>query len=54
MANYDVNLGPAVTYINLGVYLVFSPSPRTGEDLLNYKSLECYQRFTTGWVSRHF
>ena len=47
----DVDLWPAVNYINVGMYLVFLPSPYTGEDLMNYKSLECYQRFTAGWVS---
>ena len=46
----DVDLWLAVTYINLGMYLLFSPSPHTGEDLLNYKSLECYQHFTAGWI----
>ena len=46
----DVDLWLAVTYINLGMCLLFSPSPFTGEDLLNYKILECYQRFTAGWV----
>ena len=48
----DVDLWLAVTYINLGMYVLFSPSPYTGEDLdlPNYKSLECYQRFTAGWV----
>ena len=46
----DVDLWPSTTYIHVGMYLVFSPSPYTGEDLLNYKSLECYQRFTAGWV----
>ena len=46
----DVDLWPSTTYIDVGMYLVFSPSPYTGQDLLNYKSLECYQRFTAGWV----
>ena len=46
----DVDLWPSTTYIHVGMYLVFSPSPYTGEDLLNYKSLECYQRFTAEWV----
>uniref|UniRef100_A0A1X7U938 Uncharacterized protein n=1 Tax=Amphimedon queenslandica TaxID=400682 RepID=A0A1X7U938_AMPQE len=32
------------------MYLAFSPSTYTGQDLLNYKSLECYQRFVAGWV----
>ena len=34
MAEHDV-------YTHVGMY--------TGEDLLKYKSLECYQRFTAGW-----
>ena len=30
---------------------MFSPSAYTGEAaLMNYKSLECYQRFIAGWV----
>ena len=43
-------LWPSTTYIHVGMYLAFSPSPYTGEDLLNYKSLDCYQRFVAGWV----
>ena len=46
----DVDLWPSSTYIHVGMYLVLSTSPYTGEDLLNYKSLECYQRFVAGWV----
>ena len=45
-----MDLWPGVTYIKVGMYFVFSPSPYTGNDLMNYKSLECYQRFTAGWV----
>ena len=46
----DVDLWPSTTYIHVGMYLAFSPSPYTGEDLLNYKSLDCYRRFVAGWV----
>ena len=46
----DVDLWPCTTYIHVGMYLVFSPSAYTGEVLMNYKSLECYQRFIAGWV----
>ena len=47
---YSVDLWPATTYIHLGMHLIFTPSPYTGDQLLNYKSMECYQRFTSGWV----
>ena len=46
----DIDKWPSTTYIYVGMYLAFSPSPYTGDDLLNYKSLECYQRFVAGWV----
>ena len=46
----DVDLWPCTTYIHVGMYLVFSPSAYMGEALMNYKSLECYQRFIAGWV----
>ena len=40
----DVDKWPSTTYIHvrIGMYLAFSPSPYTGEDLLNYKSLNCF------------
>ena len=46
----DIDLWPSTTCIHVGMYLVFSPSPYTGDDLQNYKSLECHQRFVDGWV----
>ena len=46
----DVDLWPSTSYVNVGMYLLFSPSPYTQDDLENYKSLECYQRFIAGWV----
>ena len=46
----DIDLWPGITYINLGMYLLLTPSPYTGEDLMNYKSLECYKNFVSGWV----
>lgn len=46
----DVDKWPNTTYMHVGLYLAFTPSPYTGEDLLNYKSLDCYQRFLAGWV----
>ena len=46
----DVDLWPSITYIHLGMYLLVTPSPYTGEDLMNYKSLDCYVNFISGWV----
>ena len=37
----DVDLWASITHINLAMYLVLTPSPYTGEELLNYKSLDC-------------
>ncbi len=38
------------TYPSSYVYLLYTPSRYTGEDLLNYKSLDCYINFVSGWV----
>ena len=46
----DVDLWPAITYIHVGMYLVLTPSPYTNEDLLNYRSLDCYVNFVSGFV----
>ena len=32
------------------MYLLVTPSPYRGEDSLNYKSLDCYRNFLSGWV----
>ena len=45
-----MDLWPRITHIHLGMYLLYSASPYTGEDLLNYKSLDCYINFISGWV----
>ena len=50
----DVDLWPRTTYIHLGMYLLVNPSPYTGEDLMNYKSLDCYINFVSGWVREVF
>ena len=46
----DVDSWPAITYVHVGIYLVLSPSPYTSNDLLNYKSLDCYVNFISGFV----
>ena len=46
----DVDLWPAVTHINVGMYLLVTPSPYSGENLKNYKSMDCYMNFLDGWV----
>ena len=40
----DVDCWPDVTYINVGMYLLFAASPYTQEQLMSYNSLDCYQR----------
>ena len=50
----DVDLWPSTTYIHLGMYLLVNPSPYTGEDLMNYKSLDCYINIVSGWVREVF
>ena len=46
----EVDMWPSITHVNLGMYLLVTPSPYSGEDLLNYKSLDCYRNFLSGWV----
>lgn len=46
----DVELWPSVTSIHIAMYLLVTPSPYTGEDLVNYKSMDCYRHFLAGWV----
>ena len=46
----DVDLWPSITHIHLAMYLLCTPSRYTGEELLNYKSLDCYINFVSGWV----
>jgi hypothetical protein len=45
-----IDLRPEVTYVDVGTYLLFAPSPYTHEELRNYKSMQSYQRFIAGWV----
>ena len=46
----DVDVWPSITYVNLGMYLLVTPSPYCREDLMNYKSLDCYRYILYGWV----
>ena len=48
----DVDLWPAITSVHIGMYmyLLVTPSPYTGEELKNYKSLDCYISFLSGWM----
>ena len=50
----DVDFWPSITHIHLAMYLLYTPSRCTGEDLLNYKSLDCYINFVSGWVREVF
>ena len=43
-----------LTYIHVGMYLLFSKSPYTEDQLMNYKSSDCYQNFANGWVQEVF
>lgn len=38
----DMDLWRSVTYVHLRMYLLVTPSPYSGDDLLNYKSVDCY------------
>ena len=50
----NIDMWPAITHVHVCMYLILSPSPYTKEDLLNYKSLDCYQNFVRGWVREVF
>ena len=50
----DVDLWPSVTYVDIGMYLLFSNSPYTQDQLKDYKNLDCYQKFANGWVREVF
>ena len=46
----DVELWPGVTHIHACMYLILTPSPYIENDLLNFRSIDCYQNFVKGWV----
>ena len=46
----DTEKCPSMSYIHVGMYLLFTESPYTKDQLLNYKSLDSYKRFANDWV----
>ena len=46
----DIEFWPSLSYIHVGMYLLFSSSVYTEEMLMDYKNLDCYQKFESGWV----
>ena len=46
----DIGLWPSISYIHVGMYLLYASSAYTQEQLMDYKNLDCYQKFTSGWV----
>ena len=49
----NVDLWPAITHVHVCMYLILSASSYTKEDLLNYKSLDCYQNFAPSDLPPH-
>ena len=39
-----------MTCVNVAMYLLLTPSPYSGEDLVNYKSMDCYVNLLSAWV----
>ena len=48
--NDNVHLWPTISHIHIGMFLLLTPSVYSGDDLLNYKSMESYRTFLAGWV----
>ena len=46
----NIDLLPKTTYPDIVNYLIFAPSPITGEELKSYKSLDAYHHFVSGFV----
>lgn len=46
----NVDLWPSITHIHVGMFLLLTPSIYSGDDLMNYKSMESYRSFLAGWV----
>ncbi len=41
-------------HINVSMFLLLTPSSYSGQDLLNYKSVESSMNFLAGWVREVF
>ena len=41
---------PKTSYPDIVNYLLFAPSPSTGEELKSYKSMDSYQHYVSGYV----
>ena len=50
--NYDSNVLPQVSYPDIVNYLLFAPSPMTGEQLKCYKSMDAYNYYLSGFVKK--
>lgn len=46
----ELEMWPSVSSVHIAMYLLVTPSPYTGDDLVNYKSMDCYCNFLAGWV----
>ena len=46
----DVELWPAISQIHIEMYLLLNPSPYSKDDLLKYKSMDCYINILSRWV----
>ena len=50
--DYNSDMLPNVTYPDIVNYLLFAPSPMTGDELKCYKSMEAYNYFLSGFVRK--
>ena len=50
--NYNSDVLPQVTYPDIVNYLLFAPSPMTGEQLKCYKSMDAYNYYVSGFIKK--